>query len=320
MERHITGFDYLRVVAMFSVVWIHGCDTSATLSWLNTVNVYAVPCFIMMSVFLGFRSLDHSCVDRVVYIKRRAARLLIPLFVWSIAYYGMRYGKSILLGGGGPPVDWSWMEMLKGRASYQLWFLPALFLYQVIILYCLGLVRLRFWLSTTISILCVWITVLVANSHWLGELRGGFDFLFLHYLPFVFLVFIIFRLIEHYGSMDQLKKLPYVCVFVLSLAVLMGGNEYFNLIIYSVAVFLVALTVRFKERSIVMTLSTNSMGIYLLHGFFLEGGQAFASILKVDLTNTLFALGLIVLAYLMSVTASVLMRRFRFVRKYWILG
>ena len=318
MERHITGFDYLRVVAMFSVVWIHGCDTSETLSWLNAVNVYAVPCFIMMSVFLGLRSLNHSCVDRVVYMKRRAARLLIPLFVWSIAYYGMRYGKSILLGGGS--VDWSWMEMLKGRASYQLWFLPALFLYQIIILYCLGLVRLRFWLSAAISILCVCITVLVANSHWLGELRGGFDFLFLHYLPFVFLVFIIFRLIEHYGSADSLEKLTYVFLLALSLAVLMGGNGYFNLIIYSIAVFLVALTVRFKERAIVMTLSANSMGIYLLHGFFLEGGQACASILGIDLTNTLFALALIIVAYSMSVAASVLMRRFCFVRKYWILG
>jgi peptidoglycan/LPS O-acetylase OafA/YrhL len=48
---HISGFDYLRVLSSFAVVIIHVSFTNELFSkWKLTE--FAVPCFIMMSIFL----------------------------------------------------------------------------------------------------------------------------------------------------------------------------------------------------------------------------------------------------------------------------
>lgn len=52
MIKHISGFDYLRGLAAFSVVWIHASYTNNTLAYLSRVNTYTVPAFILMSIYL----------------------------------------------------------------------------------------------------------------------------------------------------------------------------------------------------------------------------------------------------------------------------
>ena len=52
MIKHISGFDYLRGLAAFAVVWIHASYTNDTLAYLSRVNTYAVPAFILMSIYL----------------------------------------------------------------------------------------------------------------------------------------------------------------------------------------------------------------------------------------------------------------------------
>lgn len=318
MNHHVVGFDYLRVVAIFSVVWIHGCDSSVLLGWLNGVNGYAVPCFIMMSVFLGLRSLSGRVPDSVAYLKRRVERLLIPLLVWSLAYYGIRYAKCAFLSAGAS-FEWSIWGVLRGDASYQLWFLPALFLYQSMILFCVRIAWFGTSLKWWIASICLLLSVLLASSDALAVLRGGLGFLFPYYLPFVFLCFPVYWLVERLNR-EELLRLMYVSLAVLALFLLMFREGYIFLVTYSLVVFLGALVVNLPRNSLVAFLSAHSMGIYLLHGFFLEGGQLLTAVLGVDLSNAVWALALIVLAYVFSAFTSSLLLRISLVRRYSLLG
>ena len=318
MKRHISGFDYLRVVAIFSVVWIHGCDVSPTLSWLNGVNGYAVPCFIMMSIFLAVQSMLREEPHRATYLKRRAQRLLVPLLVWSFAYCGARYAKSIFLSGG-VGVDWNLLHLIKGGASYQLWFLPALFLYQLIILLELPLLRLGRVSFLIVCLVCVSFSTFVATSDWLAEMRGGFDFLSLYYLPFVFMGMFCVWLVRELDEI-WLKRMLGALIFSSIITMILGVKGYGVLAIYSLSAFFSAQIFDLPKNRAVVFLSANSMGIYLLHGFFLEGGQACATLLKIDLSQTLYGGALIIGSYTLSVVTSGLLGRFAIIRNYGILG
>jgi peptidoglycan/LPS O-acetylase OafA/YrhL len=52
VKKYIPGFDFIRPIAAFSVVWIHGCAGSYWTRELNVLNNYAVPVFIAISLFL----------------------------------------------------------------------------------------------------------------------------------------------------------------------------------------------------------------------------------------------------------------------------
>ena len=65
ITTHINGFDYLRVIAAFSVVWIHGCHTNSTMSELNILNNYAVPVFILVSIYLFGVKYDGKMINKI---------------------------------------------------------------------------------------------------------------------------------------------------------------------------------------------------------------------------------------------------------------
>lgn len=90
-RRHIVYFDFLRFIAMCSVIFMHTAAellrTEVTLQWglLNACTSFAftaVPLFLMMSGYLlcaGEKTADVS-----VLLKKRLPRLLIPLVTWTV--------------------------------------------------------------------------------------------------------------------------------------------------------------------------------------------------------------------------------------------
>lgn len=94
-REHIYYFDYLRIFAMISVIFMHTAATplraeaGASLSW-KALNVCtslafsAVPLFFMMSGYLTL-SQDMSGKDYITKLcRRRLPRLLLPLMCWTL--------------------------------------------------------------------------------------------------------------------------------------------------------------------------------------------------------------------------------------------
>ena len=85
-ENRVYYFDYLRVLACISVIFMHtAADTSANTWWYyisTSLTFVAVPLFLMMSGYLILSS--EKTLDINVLLKKRIPRLLIPLGVWTI--------------------------------------------------------------------------------------------------------------------------------------------------------------------------------------------------------------------------------------------
>ena len=85
-ENRVYYFDYLRVLACISVIFMHtAADTSANTWWYyisTSLTFVAVPLFLMMSGYLILSS--EKTLDINVFLKKRIPRLLIPLGVWTI--------------------------------------------------------------------------------------------------------------------------------------------------------------------------------------------------------------------------------------------
>ena len=136
----IAAFDLLRAAAIFGVVWIHGCDTSA---WALRMCRYAsvsVPLFILISFFLMQSSaIRHPEEGAWTLLRKRLGRLLPAYAVWSAAYVAVRLAKRALL----PSADLAALDPVSvvwlGGASYQLYFIAALIYWSALFLPLIGL-------------------------------------------------------------------------------------------------------------------------------------------------------------------------------------
>lgn len=91
MKQRVKFIDYLRVSAMFCVVFLHASATllrqNINLSWqidniLTSIATIAVPIFFMIS---GAMLLSRNNVDNLsILYRKRLPKLCIPFVIWSI--------------------------------------------------------------------------------------------------------------------------------------------------------------------------------------------------------------------------------------------
>ena len=90
-KKHIHYFDYLRVIAMFGVIYMHAASSllrgEMNIGWhitnsITSLAFTAVPFFFMMSGYLLLSS-DRT-LDITVLVKKRLPRLIIPLAGWTV--------------------------------------------------------------------------------------------------------------------------------------------------------------------------------------------------------------------------------------------
>ncbi len=144
-EKWLPQFDYLRILAAFSVVMIHASailwyqEDQHTSLWLtanayNTLSRFGVPVFFMISGAL-LLSPERELTAKTLW-RRHILRLAIIYAVWSCVYGLNAYLRPF-------PDAFSIKDMIKSilNGSYHLWFLPA-----IMALYALTPI-LRKWLS-----------------------------------------------------------------------------------------------------------------------------------------------------------------------------
>lgn len=131
--KYNPAIDLLRILSIFSVVLIHTSTKileyfkydllyqSQTL-FLNQAFRFAVPLFFLISAFVLELNYPQN-FNYFSYLKKRFSRLFLPYFFWSVIYYFVVYTshtKSFFI------------DFLLGDASYQLYFVPSLFIFYLV--------------------------------------------------------------------------------------------------------------------------------------------------------------------------------------------
>lgn len=133
-KQYNPAIDILRIISILAVIFVH--TTTRTLEassyallkipwtlFINQAMRFAVPLFFMISGFV-LELNYHLHENYLAYLKKRISRIFIPYLFWSIIYYFFVYYK-----GRNPNFISS---LLRGDASYQLYFIPALLIFYLL--------------------------------------------------------------------------------------------------------------------------------------------------------------------------------------------
>ncbi|NSZ73262.1 acyltransferase family protein [Agrobacterium tumefaciens] len=129
-----TSIELGRCVAALAVIVIHcsgsylgdmNNDAWISAEILNAASRFAVPFFFMAS---GAFVLGKEVADGAAYIRKRAARILVPYLIGSIFYLAWSYWYQ-----GARPLPFDWfVDFLRGASWFHLWFLPVMFAVSIL--------------------------------------------------------------------------------------------------------------------------------------------------------------------------------------------
>lgn len=306
-KKHFYGFDYLRVISSFAVVVIHVCFTSEILNkWKLTQ--FAVPCFIMMSIFLlGFKK-DKNGFN---VIKVLLSRLLPQYIFWTFVYLGLRFLKA-KISSEDFPIGFS--EIFLGGSAIQLWFLPAILFWQIIMIY---LYKFKQIFIDIILCLTFFGVGYFFNINY--NLEGEFIFFFTYNLGFIMISKLVF---ENYEKLSKINLKFYFCILLVLIAILIYQiylnknifQMYFINVLYAIFVFAFFTFGHFKINRVITILSKYSFGIYLSHFLFYQLFYTVLKILKIEITLTITVLNIFI-TYLFSYLFCVLVSKNKYLKK-----
>lgn len=289
--------DFLRVISCFSVVLIHVTSVginnyeSYTNTYLISVLVnslvrWAVPVFFMVS---GMFLLDpiHS-VDKPKIIKK-ISRLLLIIIVWGIFYSLLDDVSNHIFSFKSFPI--ALLNVWKGVGGYHLWFLYTLVLLYVA-LPILRIVTKHASEKQIIGIILAWF-ILSICAGWLNDLgreipyisiisvKWSFEFI-TGYAGYFLLGYLLYK---YELGLNKIYKIaiPVVCALILTgclccikifdcdpsvVAEPLGALT----CLLSASIFLLCKEMKIKKeffRKIIQYVSDCSLGIYLIHVFWI---------------------------------------------------
>jgi surface polysaccharide O-acyltransferase-like enzyme len=133
MKQYVKSIDSLRTFAILAVLLIH--TTTRTIEagnfnliyfpftiFLNQMARFAVPLFFVISGFVLEINFDKNS-GYLNFLKKRFSKILIPYIFWSGIYYLLVYNQNH---------ENFFQVLLKGNASYQLYFIPTLCIFYLV--------------------------------------------------------------------------------------------------------------------------------------------------------------------------------------------
>jgi peptidoglycan/LPS O-acetylase OafA/YrhL len=305
MEGHILGFDYLRVLAAFSVVWIHASFTNETLADVSLINSYAVPAFILISIYLLLAKCRKKQILNKVFIESLIKRIFPQYFFWTFVYLVLRFAKNYFIRDSGFELDFS--SLFLGGSSVHLWFLPAILIWQLFMFFYIKL-RVKLFLD---FLLCL---VSFALGYFLMQndyLQKGFMNCFAIYSGYIFAAKIIF---ENQNYFEK-KSIFYLIIAIICLVFIIISRLVIFEIFFSLSVFLFFLTHTMRLEKWIVNLSLNSFGIYLIHFFFVQLFIVLAGALKIETSTFYFTLANIIITFIASFVSSFMFRKNNYFEK-----
>lgn len=133
MKQYVKSIDSIRILCILAVLLIH--TTTRTLEaakfnlaafpftiFLNQISRFAVPLFFIISGFVLETNFDEKA-GYFVFLKKRFSKIFVPYIFWSGIYYLFVYNQN----------HENFLQVvLKGNASYQLYFIPALCIFYLL--------------------------------------------------------------------------------------------------------------------------------------------------------------------------------------------
>jgi peptidoglycan/LPS O-acetylase OafA/YrhL len=250
----------------------------------------------------------------------RFKRLMIPFFLWTLIYLGIRVFKAKFIH---EPLDIDWVQMFvfKG-SSYQLWYLPNLFYLMLLFFGFLKIAaRHRAFANIFLSVMIVAVVVIlwytpedIKTAPWFTR------HIMLYFLPSLIssgigmLYYINYdRVANSYGVAAKII-IPVLCVITFFAQYLLPNvltGLLFVAVLFPFLLFQVDFQYPFMKQ-----LSKNSMGIYLIHGVFLEGIKTALQITHHPVKGIFMTLGSIIITYVLSFIVSELLSKSDVLRKY----
>jgi len=322
-KLYVRGFDLIRPIAAFSVIWIHGCETSLWTKKLNALNEYAVPVFIAISFFLFAGQVVSGRLQHYGEMAAvRFKRLMIPFFIWTLIYLAIRYAKSAYLH---VPFEVPLVStfLFKG-SSYQLWYLPNLFYLFLIFFPFLKIAgqNVRKANLTLMTVIIIAMVIIFSNNAGVQEADWFTKHLRLYFVPSLVSASIGMLYYLNYNTIKSrydgtARVLTPILVALLFIAQYFKPHLFVSFLFIGVLFAWVLYQVKVDNRFI-KRLSDNSMGIYLVHGIYMEGIKTGLGIAGHPVSGFAPTVGLIVLVYALSFVTSDIMSRNSALRKYFM--
>lgn len=185
----LVGFETARFLAAIFVVWIHASiDVKLNIHPdAGFLGRFAVPFFVLSSVFFASLSVWSRPDQRFSkYFNTRFARIYLPFIAWSCVYILLK-----VMQGRSPPLSFA---LLWDGGSYQLWYLPYIFVLCICIFPAQWLVfRLQHHAKKIAALfMMLGLAVALIPKTWLGDmslLSSNTPYLWLGALPSVFFGF-----------------------------------------------------------------------------------------------------------------------------------
>lgn len=298
MTKRLEEVSYLRVFAMLAVVSIHVLNIpiahiggitpiSKLLYTLQGYLIFAVPCFLFLSMMMISFPLGDGKLDYKTFYKKRSYRILLPYFLWSLLYLSLnvligKYGLSDFLS----LKNWAYW-LLFGKAWVHLYFLPILIGLFLLVPLLLPLAR---WVKESLfrASLCAFLPQI--GIYWLNKLYiakyfslFSSTFIWYYYIGFIGLWFGL----NYQANLEKLKKglplllilMPIYTNYLFRLQRLESFNTfYYSIILFTYIILVIVLglllgqwlTKKIKPMpKLIHFLERYSFGIYLLHPFIL---------------------------------------------------
>ena len=310
MRERIYGLDLLRIVSVFAVICIHSIDTSLFLNSLSPLLQFAVPAFIVMSVFLALESMSNQNTTFQSWITKWLNRLYRPFLFWTSLYLCSRILKAIFITK--QPIAFNWVSTyLGGSVTHHLWFVPFL-LYSLVLLFP----YFRVVLSSQKKIFFMLVSLILGGVIYCAniffenniDLPVGIVKLSLKYLGYVFVSVGLWA-----GYKEEIFKFRgRTALLCLNLLLVVGSCLTYSSLVYEIfyVVPLVLIALNYGPSYLsdrLMGVSSVSFGIYFIHVLFIESIQTFFNFVNAPIQGVAATLLLILFVYLGSLfTANVL--------------
>jgi peptidoglycan/LPS O-acetylase OafA/YrhL len=309
---HIHGFDLLRIVSITAVVGIHALHTDPQLAEFNRNFSFAVPCFVLMAVYLSERSLQSG--ERF-FLWRRVVRLLPAFLAWTGLYVIARWW----IGGiPGPSIQSIAQFIFLGSAALHLYFIPMLIYYSFGVAALPKSNRLR----VTFSVLGLCVAFLIRYSGTpdiqLGSSEAdAFPVYFIYNLPYLFIGILLFHVSECSAAANWIRKraVYLACLCAIGTAILWSVPHVDPLwipvqdVVRDTLLFLTFLFLPYGMPRGAVVLSSVSFGIYLSHHMVLEGLMRVETLLALVSSDFMVTLARYAVGLLISACTCVLVAR-----------
>ena len=303
-KTRLTGVDLCRGVSACAVVVQHvgnGVNNDFTIgaATLKDFCSFAVPFFLATSLYL---TIDRLYINRNRYsLKSRYKRILLPYVFWSIFYSSIKCLEHLYEKNSGD-LSKLFSDPLAitffGHSSYQLYFLPLLFLGVVLVKIPEYLIRKQVEFKVIISLfvlsLIVYELLLISGNSYGNEKEIAFEKLLeiilpdgnknplirlilvelawtVRCLPYIFTAMILSYPSIKQNIIEFGSKKNTVILFTAFIVVNAFGQPFFPESVYEIIrgysflLFAILLSENIKENRLITSLSSCSFGIYLIH-------------------------------------------------------